>query len=221
MAKWEGGLALMLLPALAEAASLQLQVLDADGRPVEFAVISLDGAGLLAQQAKPLELAQLHKAFLPSVLAVPTGSAVSFPNRDRVRHHVYSFSPAKRFELPLYSGTPTEPVLFDKPGVVVVGCNIHDWMVGYLYVTDAPLFAVTDAQGRASFELPPGDYRLGLWHPSNPDLRTLAPGELTLGASGLSQTLSLEWQAKPLAQRPPEPSAFGRAFEDALREAPQ
>ena len=225
MTKWGWGLTLgllpALLPALAGAASLQLQVLDRDGRPVEFAVLSLEGAGLAAQTTGPVELAQVDKAFVPPVLAVRTGTAVNFPNRDRMRHHVYSFSPAKRFELRLYSGTPAEPVLFDKPGLVVLGCNIHDWMVGYLYITDAPLFAVTDALGRVNFELPPGDYQLGLWHPSNPDLLPQARGELAVGAAGLNQSLSLEWQVAPLVQRPPAPSAFGQAFEDALRESPQ
>ncbi len=83
-----------------------------------------------------------------------------------MRHHVYSFSPAKRFELPLYAGVPAEPVVFDKPGVVVLGCNIHDWMVGYVYVSESPYFAKTGKDGKALLtELPPRAYTLRVWHP--------------------------------------------------------
>src|SRR5207244_3930054 len=97
---------------------------------------------------------------------VLVGSPVSFPNRDDVRHHVYSFSPAKRFDLPLYVGTPAKPVVFDTPGVVIIGCNIHDWMVGYIYVSESPYFATTDADGRADLTgLPPGRYTARVWHP--------------------------------------------------------
>jgi hypothetical protein len=93
------------------------------------------------------------------------GTAVTFPNRDSVRHQVYSFSPAKRFELPLYTGVP-QAVTFDKPGVVILGCNIHDWMIGYVYVSESPYFAKTDAHGKAVLtDLPPRAYVLRVWHP--------------------------------------------------------
>jgi hypothetical protein len=91
---------------------------------------------------------------------------VTFPNHDDVRHQVYSFSPAKRFELPLYAGVPAQPVVFDKPGVVVLGCNIHDWMVGYVYVSESPFFAKTGKDGKAVLaELPARAYVLRVWHP--------------------------------------------------------
>jgi len=100
------------------------------------------------------------------VLIVQTGTLVEFPNSDNVRHQVYSFSPAKKFELPLYGGTEAPPVVFDKPGVVVLGCNIHDWMIGYIYVSETPFFAKTDAAGTAAVnDLPPGEYSVRLWHP--------------------------------------------------------
>ena len=93
-------------------------------------------------------------------------TAVTFPNHDDVRHQVYSFSPAKRFELPLYAGVPAEPVVFDKPGVVVLGCNIHDWMVGYIYVSDSPYFAKTGKDGKAIIaDLPTRVYAVRVWHP--------------------------------------------------------
>ena len=81
---------------------------------------------------------QINLEFVPHVKPVVVGSPVYFPNKDDVRHHVYSFSPAKRFELPLYSGTPAAPVVFDRPGIVAIGCNIHDWMLGYIYVAETP-----------------------------------------------------------------------------------
>lgn len=108
---------------------------------------------------------QIDKEFVPLVVPVQVGAAVSFPNKDNIRHHVYSFSPAKRFELKLYSGVPAKPVVFDRPGPVTLGCNIHDWMVGYIYVVDTPWFGKTSADGVASFELPAGDYVVKVWHP--------------------------------------------------------
>ena len=109
---------------------------------------------------------QVDKEFTPKVTAVLVGTSVTFPNHDDVRHQVYSFSPAKRFELPLYAGVPAGPVVFDKPGVVVLGCNIHDWMVGYIYVSESPYFAKTGKDGKAMIaELPPRTYAVRVWHP--------------------------------------------------------
>jgi len=109
---------------------------------------------------------QINKQFAPQVSVIETGTTVSFPNRDNIRHHVYSFSPAKPFELKLYSGKPSNPVLFDHAGVVTLGCNIHDVMLGYVVVVDTPFHAITDAQGLARIHgLPPGDYHLHAWTP--------------------------------------------------------
>ena len=91
---------------------------------------------------------------------------MNFPNRDNIRHHVYSFSSPKKFELPLYIGTPATPVLFDKPGVVALGCNIHDWMLAYIYVVTTPYFAKTAADGKARLDgLTPGPYEARVWQP--------------------------------------------------------
>ncbi len=104
-----------------------------------------------------VEMDQVDRQFSPYVLAVHTGTRVLFVNNDSVAHQVYSFSPAKRFELALYHGKPREPVVFDQPGIVTVGCNIHDNMVGYLYVTDAPWFGTTGNDGvwRSALTCPP------------------------------------------------------------------
>ena len=108
---------------------------------------------------------QSHQEFVPPLLPVAVGTEVSFPNRDQIHHHVYSFSRTKSFELPLYRGEEASPVLFDKEGVVKVGCNIHDWMSGIILVLPTPYFAVTDETGRFVLrDLPPGSYPLVCWH---------------------------------------------------------
>src|SRR6202008_4939692 len=108
---------------------------------------------------------QQGKEFVPFVLPVAVGTPVTFPNRDNIRHHVYSFSASKRCELPLYIGTPAAPVVFDKPGSVVLGCNIHDWMVGYVYVLATPYFVKTGPDGRAQLtNVAPGSYEACGWH---------------------------------------------------------
>ena len=108
---------------------------------------------------------QVNKQFTPLVSVIQVGTPVSFPNKDNIRHQVYSFSPAKTFELKLYSGVPSQPVVFDKPGLVVMGCNIHDRMLAYVQVVDTPWFAKTGADGAARIEgLPAGDYQVHVWH---------------------------------------------------------
>lgn len=169
-----GALAALLLACTAAraaepAGSLVAHVLTAAGRPVADAVVvavPVDPVALPAGRARAEQLDQIDKEFVPKVKAVFVGSTVAFPNRDSVRHHVYSFSPARRFELPLYAGVPSQPVLFDKAGVVVLGCNIHDWMVGYIYVAESPWFGKTGADGRVVIaDLPPRRYSVRVWHP--------------------------------------------------------
>ncbi|HNI77100.1 MAG TPA: methylamine utilization protein, partial [Giesbergeria sp.] len=123
--------ALLWLTGAASAASLRVQVLDSAGKPLEGAVVSLvsDAARRAVRPLPEQEIAQENKQFVPAVRVVTVGTLVRFPNRDSVRHHVYSFSPAKKFEIKLYAGTPAAPVRFDQPGVAVLGCNIHDQMV--------------------------------------------------------------------------------------------
>jgi plastocyanin len=109
-------------------------------------------------------LDQRNRMFVPHILPIQTGTAVTFPNSDNVQHQVYSFSSAKRFKLPLYSGTPATPVVFDKPGVATLGCNIHDQMSAYIVVVDTPYFALT-AGGRVKLSgLPEGKYDVRVWY---------------------------------------------------------
>jgi plastocyanin len=107
---------------------------------------------------------QVNKRYVPRVTVVRTGTQISFPNSDRIRHQVYSFSPAKTFTLKLYAGKDSAPVTFDKPGLVVLGCNIHDYMVAFVAVVDSPYFAKLPASGTATLNLPSGRYKLRLWH---------------------------------------------------------
>ena len=154
--------------AHAQNAEIAVSVTDERGNPVADAVVvAVPADGSLRLPAKPREevVDQIDKEFLPKVQVVLVGTPISFPNRDSVRHQVYSFSPPKRFELPLYTGVP-QSVVFDKPGVVVLGCNIHDWMVGYVYVSESPYFAKTDINGKALLaDLPPREYVVRVWHP--------------------------------------------------------
>ena len=159
--------ALLWLTGAASAGSLRVQVLDSAGKPLEGAVVSLvsDAARRAVRPLPEQEISQENKQFVPAVRVVTVGTLVRFPNRDSVRHHVYSFSPAKKFELKLYAGTPAAPVRFDQPGVAVLGCNIHDQMVGWVVVLDTPYFAQTDAQGQALLEgMPAGAHQLRAWH---------------------------------------------------------
>ena len=155
---------ILLLPFAALA--LTVEVRGPGDRPLPGAVVFLESAQAKSR-VKPLEgaeMSQVSRQFVPEVLVVPVGTAIDFPNRDKVRHHVYSFSPAKKFELKLYIGTPTNPVVFDQPGVVVLGCNIHDQMVGWVLVVETPYYAQTGADGRATLNAPPGNYQLRVWH---------------------------------------------------------
>jgi plastocyanin len=108
---------------------------------------------------------QVDKTFVPGLLPIVVGTRVRFPNHDQIHHHVYSFSRTKTFELPLYKGEDAPPVLFDKTGVVKVGCNIHDWMSGIILVVPTPWFAKTDSDGKFTMaDLPPGQYSVVAWH---------------------------------------------------------
>lgn len=148
----------------AKASDLVFTVKDSSGKPVPEAVVAVfDGKAPPETNSNTAKIIQKNKQFNPGVAVIQTGTAVNFPNEDSVRHHVYSFSPAKKFELKLYSGVATNPVVFDKAGVVSLGCNIHDSMVGYIYVVDTPYFAKTDANGNAVINGVTGNVNYQVW----------------------------------------------------------
>jgi len=155
--------------APAVAGDLAVQVRTANGAGVPNAVVTLYPRGRPAAlpAARPAyQIAQRDLQFSPFVLVVPVGGEVSFPNFDDVRHHVYSFSPVRRFELRLYAREQTRSVRFDRPGIVPLGCNIHDNMIAFIDVVDTGFAARTDAAGRASFTaIPGGPVLVRVWHP--------------------------------------------------------
>lgn len=191
---WSGWLA---------AASLDIQLRDTHGRALADAVLWVEPGAGQAPVAE-LKVNQEKRQFVPYILAVQAGTRVSFPNADLINHHVYSFSPAKRFELRLQKQQDLpQSVLFDKPGLVTLGCNIHDWMLGFILVLDSPWFAQTDAQGHARLDYQQAaGQRLHVWHP-----RIADPAEQqvrALEADGpLLWRLSSELKRDP---RPKEPS---------------
>jgi plastocyanin len=200
----------LLLVGAAVAQPLQIRLTDQHGQVLEDAVvelIALDSAPAVSAGSRAT-VAQQDLMFVPFVTAVQQGTAIDFPNQDKTRHHVYSFSPAKVFELKLYSGKPEQPVLFDKPGVVALGCNIHDYMQAFVYVGASPHLAVSDSAGNARIDAPPsGRVRVQLWHPWQD--QQIAPQELMLPpAAPLTFSLTVTRQQKP--QKPKK--GFGNSY---------
>ena len=185
--------AVCALPALAWPAAVEVRVLDGAGKPLTDAVVFLESreARAAVKPATQVDLAQANKQFDPQVTVVPVGTAVNFPNRDKVRHHVYSFSPVKKFEIKLYVGTPAAPVVFDQPGVAVLGCNIHDQMAAWVLAVATPWFGKTGADGVVRLpQVPAGSYRLRTWHASLP-----------VGAPAADQALVVDAAAQQLVLR--------------------
>jgi plastocyanin len=184
------------LGSLAQAGTVEIEVRDSSNKVLGDAVVFLESAeaSRLVKPLQGVEMAQEAKQFNPQVLVVPLGTEVTFPNNDKVRHHVYSFSPAKKFELKLYAGTPANPVLFDRPGVVVMGCNIHDQMAAWIVVVSTPYLGKTAASGRVQIaNVPAGTYTLRSWHSG---LAVGAPAQaqaVTVSATGtVSAAVKLE-----------------------------
>ena len=167
--------------------------------PVEQRAVARSGAKAVMDQR--------NLAFVPRVLVVGVGASVDFPNNDSVSHQVYSFSAAKRFQLPLYKGALHPPVAFEQKGLVVLGCNIHDEMAGYIYVTDAPYFGKTDPAGSVNFpSLPAGEYRITVWSPFITDLpatltRTIQVDAAQAAASRIQLARGLRVRPEPRPRR--------------------
>ena len=200
--------ATLVVTAQCMAGRISVQINDAAGQPVIDAVVYANQVSGIAP-IKPKREAfveQINKEFVPLVSVVQTGTLVNFPNRDKVRHHVYSFSPAKTFEIKLYTGVPAKPILFDKPGEVVLGCNIHDTMIAYLLVVDTPIFAKTEKRGTAILEnLSAGEYEVHVWYPGTAVSSAPAPRKVKLSANE-SATLTFAFNLKPQSLAAPKPS---------------
>ena len=185
----------------ARAAVVDVQAQGSDGKALPEAVVFLESreAKAAARPMGGVEIGQDKRRFTHRVSVVTVGSEVAFPNRDTVRHHVYSFSPVKTFELKLYAGKPANPVLFDKAGIAVLGCNIHDNMVAWVVVVETPYHAVADANGKLQLDnVPPGSYRLRSWHPGLPPGAPAADEPLVVTAGGASVRLKLPLTASAL-----------------------
>jgi plastocyanin len=197
-----------LVMASGRAASFSVSVLDRDNRGVGDVVVTataLDATKPVPTPAPRAVMDQVDRQFVPHVLVVRVGTEIAFPNSDRVAHQVYSFSPAKRFQLPLYRGHAHPPLVFDKPGLVVVGCNIHDNMLAYILVTASPYFGKTNASGKLELgDLPAGEYELNLWHPRfNEPEGSLARSMRLAEGAGLALPVRL---SRPLSPEPrPKP----------------
>lgn len=180
----------------AEAATVTVSVRAPDGRPVENAVVSIESsatrAGTPLSFSYPLRISQQDIAFKPYVLLVPVGARVAFPNLDKVRHHVYSFSRAKKFELKLYGRDEANFVTFDQPGAVALGCNIHDAMSGFVKVVATPFAEKTGASGQVSIRgLPAGAALVKVWHPKAQARGNEFSAALTIGTADTTQQVTL------------------------------
>jgi len=192
-------LLLLALPLPALAGELTVDLKSLSGQPVSDAVVSFkpaSGAATIPVKfSAPLKVEQSDIHFDPFILIVPVGSEVSFPNKDKVRHHVYSFSAAKRFEIKLYGRDETRKITFDKTGVVALGCNIHDQMMGFIVVLDTPYAAKVGSSGQATLaNIPPGGGVLTVWQPFMRGRDNQAVQQIVIPASGAAHasfTLSL------------------------------
>lgn len=202
------GLAVALLCAPGSfAQEVVIRVRDATGAPLEYAVATwTPSTNAVAPEPGHAVITQAGQEFHPPVTLVAAGSTVAFPNEDTVAHHVYSFSPAKKFDLPLYTGASPQVVPFDKPGVVALGCNIHDWMTAYVFVTDTRWAALSDSNGVARLsDLPalPGELRV--WHPR---LRGAPVGRALQG--NFAEEVVIELSVRPELKRRGAPTTGGR-----------
>ncbi|MEH3108024.1 MAG: methylamine utilization protein [Sphingomonas fennica] len=195
-------LLLALCGAPAAAADLDLRLIDGANRPLADAVVTVRPAGGIP--ARPISfpwgttMVQKDIAFVPHVLIVPVGATVSFPNRDRVRHHLYSFSRPARFEMKLYGREETRSYTFTKAGTVALGCNIHDRMTGFIKVVDTPFAAASDAQGRLRLTgLPAGAATMTIWHPGLRARDNEQSSVVQVARSGDVRTIALPVRSAP------------------------
>lgn len=189
----------------ARAGGVTVSVTDAAGKPLSRAVVSIEPVTgkLPVKPNSSFEVSQVKRQFDPQVSIVTTGTPVVFSNFDTVRHHVYSFSPTKTFELKLYAGVPNTPVVFDKPGIAVIGCNIHDQMAAWIVVLDTPFHGLTGADGRARVSaVAAGSYRLKVWHPGLSNTTDGVTSAITVGVADIDQAVRLPVTDNPLVPRP-------------------
>jgi plastocyanin len=190
----------------AAAASIDVRVRDPAGKPVPDVAVYATSAATPGETktAKTIAIEQLDREFVPYVSVIQVGTTVVFPNRDRIQHHVYSFSPAKTFEFKLYTGKSPGAILFDKTGIVTIGCNIHDWMIAYVLVVPTPYFAKSDNEGVARLrDLRPGTYEVRLWHPNQANEPAGASATLDTAPATASLDLAIQVVPRKAKYKPP------------------
>ncbi|MDO8863307.1 methylamine utilization protein [Haliea sp. E1-2-M8] len=218
------GLAVVLLGSvpLVVAETLSVQLTGSDGKPVPFAVLTLPGVE--SAPAPPLQGAsvdQRERRFLPHVSAISPGTEVNFPNSDDTRHHVYSFSEGNSFELKLFRANDAPPVAFNNPGIVTLGCNIHDSMKAYLYVSTDATAVVSDARGRATLSWDGAQPAtvLQVWHPQL-DAAMAVPLAAPPGAT-LAVDLPLAWEDPQVSKSNAELESLLKRFARDANQLPQ
>ncbi len=183
-----------------------------DGQPVQLhgAVVSfepMDAEKVHRHEPHSVSMEQINRQFRPYILPVPVNTPVLFPNFDDTAHHVYSFSKIRHFELPLYKGELTDPITFSDPGVVPLGCNIHDWMIGYIVVVDSPYFTQLDGGTGVVEAIPPGRYEVSVWHPAL-DGRESLRKQVEITANHTKFTFDLEFPLLIVGQPSPPVQRF-------------
>ncbi|MBH0056911.1 methylamine utilization protein [Pseudoalteromonas sp. SWXJZ94C] len=165
-----------------------ITIKNANNDPLPNAVVWLtagDPSSVIPPEA-PYAMTQQNREFKPRILVVPQNAKVEFPNADSIMHHVYSFSKAKTFELKLYKEHPKAPITFDQTGVVELGCNIHDWMLGYIVVVDSTIFAITDEAGKVDLTAMAGEYTLSVWHSGFGDISNVESEVVSVSSKPLT-----------------------------------
>lgn len=197
-------------------AQLQVKI-----KPLHKSDPAIDGAAVYLIPSQPLEekntplaaveMIQQNQQFSPYISVIETGTTVYFPNKDPIAHHVYSFSQPQPFELALYKGGQQEPsVTFNQPGLLAIGCNIHDWMLGYILVVDTPYFATVNELTASFDSVPVGDYRLHLWHPG---LHRKERIDISVTVTGQPQIINISLQYRLRSRQ--QPTAPNDAFDES------
>lgn len=203
-------IAVFVLVSIAKAEAATLGVKNKQGTPISEVVVILKPIGvalpMVTDKQKRVDVLQRNLMFEPRISLVQTGGKVSFPNFDDTQHHVYSFSKAKKFEFPLYHGQSPEIVL-DQEGIISVGCNIHDWMLAYIVVSDSPYFGLSNKKGWVNIpNVADGQYNVLYWSVDmDPEKGLQTAQTITISGnskqwltfSGLDAKTSKSWPKEP------------------------
>lgn len=184
-------------------AEVTVRVVDEADKAVENAIVFVPGEPRSIDPDNPPTVAidQVDKEFVPYLTVVRPGTMITFPNSDNIRHHVYSFSEAKRFEIPLYGNTDAPGIEFDQPGVVALGCNVHDWMRAYVLVADTEARGLTNDSGELTLTLPPGEHALQAWHPDMRGESDATRQSVTVSDTPVTASISIKRKARWRAWR--------------------